>query len=688
MPVWSGCNWQLVNGEDTQACLGVSFGMGLLDEQVEAAGTLSAALAALRTELARPVELSPGQVALPEVTALLGSDTATVTVRGTTAAVAASWNRLPAVFRSGSIPENTDPIHVEESFWPADLVQRTGSNAAAFTSFSVYPENLHDRARTVLAQLDPSAGRTRAVFFTNDQSLIGHVYPVKQNDSAPLAGTWADGTPKRSATHGFHTGPAATDPLSTTAVGNAPGVVLGNNIPVLLSVMVPRSSAGFLAAQLLNRQLAHRRGGIVSGTFKSGVEFIGAGTEFCAVFLSEEMLPERERRLLLEDFATSMTQIPDAWIGDILAYAGTGGSDRLQRERALVGLGADPAPDVADIRAAVARSSSSLHLAVDPVAPGARGRQRANDRSAGTNTVAINELRLPIGGYSRRYKSWAPRGFQGAPLPVIPALVIGRESIFIEQWQQLRMPGATAGNAADANNLLAVLEDGVGNLFVLDDKLRMAMIYPDLYFRSKALRRALDQRLAGAPRLRMKSKRTASDVAEWRRRRRRSVGIATGLVAALLGGLVAMAVVQGDRAEPIRDWINISETATLDNGTTITATRFDIEHPTIDQSEYVVNVEVNFCAGGDTRIGDLAPDAQRRVSPKDFAMLNDDYLEARLVDSGNQLREQALQPGECAIGNLVYQGQSLDVPRLAYDNAAGDTVVWYSYGKVPEQYRD
>ena len=62
MTHWVGQNWQIVDGPEhpddpfapqSPVAIGVTFGMGLLDEPVAATGALNTAVAALRNELAR-----------------------------------------------------------------------------------------------------------------------------------------------------------------------------------------------------------------------------------------------------------------------------------------------------------------------------------------------------------------------------------------------------------------------------------------------------------------------------------------------------------------------------------------------------------------------------------------------------------------------------------------------------------
>ncbi|PQZ96669.1 hypothetical protein CQ017_16850 [Arthrobacter sp. MYb224] len=691
MAVWHGSNWQLEEPIDSQTVLGVTFGTGLLDEALENTGSLATIVAVIRAELARPVELGPGRSSLPEVFVRVASDTTDLTVRGDSLTVAEAWKRLPALFASAAIPAGTLPIQHENTFWPADVLQRTGKNAAALTALLAYPEQLETPARETFARLNPYSERTPAVFYTNDASLIGHVYPVRTDPVGRMTATWADGTPKRHGSQNPSARFATLDPFSQPAAGNSTGAVHGNNSPVALSVLVPRSAAGLLASQILKRQLAQRAQDIVNGQLNVGVEHLGMGEDFCAIFHLSHMLDEQQRRKLIRDFATSTSLIPDAWIADMMAYAGDAVPAPMQRTRAVLGMAPDGSPLESDIREIIIRASGTLHAAVDPDDLLAGHSPKHTESTTEISVEVFNALSLPAVVWPHRYKSWAPRGFKGGPFAPIPPLVVGRDSIFMEHWQRMKRPGSTAGNAVETANLLAVLEDSLGNMFILDEKLRMVTIYPQLYLFTKSLRKRVAQRVAAAtPRLRVASRLTQADAAHWRKRRRTGLGLMWGSIAAVGGALIGAAVIQGvaERAAgPVFERLNITEPAELANGTVLTTSDFEIRHPTLERQEYVVSVDVNICAGEDTKTDGVAPDTQRRISPNDFTMLNDGYVYAELVPTPNQLDERVLAPGECAAGSLTFEGGSLTYPRLAYENAMDDDVVWYSYGRVPEQFK-
>ncbi|WP_404290164.1 hypothetical protein [Glutamicibacter arilaitensis] len=691
MAVWHGSNWQLEEPIDSQTILGVTFGIGLLNEKLENSGTLATVISAVRAELSRPVELGPGRSSLPEVHVRVASDTTDLTVRGDSVTVAAAWNRLPELFASAAIPAGTLPIQHENIFWPADILQRTGKNAAALTELLAYPEQIEEPARETFARLNPNAERTPAVFYTNDASLIGHVYPVRIGAVGAMIDTWADGTPKRNRYQIPASRLVTLDPFKQIAAANETGAVHGNNSPVVLSVLVPRSGAGLLASQILKRQLAQRVQDIVNEQFNVGVEHVGMGEDFCAIFHLSHMLNEQQRRKLIRDFATSMTLIPDAWIADMLAYAGDVVHAPMQRTRVVLGMEPDESTLESEIREIIASASGTLHGAVDPDDLLAGHSPRSRESTTDISSDVFNALSLPAAVWPHRYKYWAPRGFKGGPFAPIPPLVVGRDSIAMEHWQRFKWPGSTAGNAVETATLLAVLEDSLGTMFILDEKLRMVTIYPQLYIFKKSLRKRVAQRIAAStPRLRVESRPTKADAAHWRNRRRTALGIMWGSVIAVSGVLFGAAAIQAKaehEAEPAFERLNITESAELANGTVLSTSDFEIKHPTLERQKYVVSVDINICAGEDTNAEGVAPDTQRRISPNDFTMLNDGYVYAEMVPTPNQLDERVLAPGECAAGSLTYEGGSLTYPRLAYANAMDDDIVWYSYGRVPEQFK-
>ncbi|MFL4476434.1 hypothetical protein ACIPVK_20750 [Paeniglutamicibacter sp. MACA_103] len=684
MTGWAGTNWQFFDDEDTQTRIGVTFGLGLLDEEVAATGSLSMALAALRTELARPVELGAGRTGFPEVITELGADTSTLLLRGSTETVAAAWRRLPGLFAGWMVTDQIAPIRPEHPVWPADLVQRTGRNAAALAGVQVTASDVRERARALLPRLDPASGRTRTAFFTTDESLVGAGFPVQEGGSGPAPVLqWADGTAKR----GPHPARAATgtlpegpDALARRASGNGPGMLPVSEASIMLSTLVPRSAAGLAAAELLRAQLSATAAHAGQDPATIGLDMLGVGAEFCVFLLTKKPLGDAVRQRVLREFSRTMTLVPDPWVEDAVRETGQGLSPRLSRERRVLGLDDDPGADTGQVRQALIDATQSLHLALEPETHGPGtpgGRKHARPRGRGEKGAAGR------GGNTGRERIF--RTLPGGDLTTD-----GSATLAIGQGT-LRLASRSAGHGGstrheqliEAESILAVLVDPAGTLAIIDDDQQVLTFHPLLFRRHRALQPCLDRLLAGQPRLEINND---ADPTAIRRRLGRAKRFPAWLLAgaAALGVYLIVAIAMANIDDPqVSERITIGETAQLGNGTSITATGFDRRPTAPDDPESEVAVMVRFCAGSDTRKGDLPPETQRSVSPADFGMYNDRLLAARPIDSGSQLRRDTLQQGQCAVGELVFKGAGLSTPRLAYKNPFGDDVVWYSPGQVP-----
>lgn len=667
MTGWAGTNWQFFDDEDTQTRIGVTFGYGLLDEEVAATGSLTMALSALRTELARPVELGAGRTGFPEVIAEAGTDTSTLMIRGATDTVAAAWRRLPGLFDGWIVTDQTSAMRPEHPVWPADLVRRTGRNAAALAGIQVCAPDARERARVLLPLLDPKSGRIRAVFFTTAQSLVGLGYPVRETaPGAEPSRQWADGTAKHVGGSDAGPTPEGPGPAIRRATGNGTGSLPVSEEAVLLSTLVPRSAAGLAAAELLRAQLAATAANAGQDPAAIGIDMLGLGAEFCVFLVAQNPLGEAARQRVLMDFSRTMAMVPDPWVDDAVRETRHGLSPRLARERRVVGLHDDPGSDTADVRQVLVQATQWLHLALDPGSPGPPGPgKRGGDGKAGRERIFRS---LPGGDVTTDRSA---------------TLAIGQGTIALGTRSAGHGGGGMHETRMPAEGILAVLEDPAGTLALIDEDQRVLTFHPELFKGHKALHRHLEPVLAGLPRLLINN---SADPAAMRKRRGRARRWPAWLLAgsaALVACLAVMIAVTNIDDPQVTGRITIGETARLGNGTTITATGFERRVAAPNDLESQVAVQVRFCAGTDTKDAAFPPETQRSVAPADFAMLNQEYAYARLVDSDSQLRRDSLAQGQCAVGDLVFRGVDLSVPRLAYKNAFGDDVVWYSPGQVP-----
>lgn len=81
--------------------IGLTMGYGLVHEPITAFGTLQFLAGMLQAELSRPIETAPGQVAVPEVSVQVGSDTTDIGIRGDHATVLSAWKCLAEIFAGG-----------------------------------------------------------------------------------------------------------------------------------------------------------------------------------------------------------------------------------------------------------------------------------------------------------------------------------------------------------------------------------------------------------------------------------------------------------------------------------------------------------------------------------------------------------------------------------------------------------
>jgi len=669
MSRWQAPGWQVLDDESEQTVVGVTFGVGLLDEPLAQTGALGVAVAALRQELGRPVELPGGRVAVPEAVAEVSTDTSTVLVRGSREVVAAAWSRLPEAFRRDLVSDEVPSARPENPVWPADLVQRTGRSAAALAWLQATVPEAHELGRARLLELDPRAGAVRSAFFTTDASLVDGSGPGALDPSLAAAprSTWADGTPRL---------PQA----------DRPGSLAVDEGPVLLSTLVPRTGTGLAAASLLRRQLMTTMANTVGG--EAGVEAraLGLGADLLLVVLVRPGLDPQSRRKVVDAYRSTLDLVPDAWVDEVVADPDARTSPRLVRERAVLGLPDDDEEarvDAADVRAAVRRAARHLHVALPTAAEGAPGTAGG---PAPDDALAPFAPDAPLGAH-RTFTTWSRRGWGDSPATATTTVHVGRGAVLSGVPLDLRTAAPLRWSRVDTTRPLVVFEDQAGSVTLVDEQMRVAAFHPGLFRHGAELRSVLDERLGKVPHLRFTTDVDGALVAATARRDRRRwltrrllpvaavAAVAVVVVLASLGG--------GGGPSPVEARVTIGDTVELANGTRITATGLDAVPTTRGEPFSAVRVEVEFCAGDDTDDGDVPPETQRTVAPGDFGLYDRSVnVPAELVPTDGELPSETLPQGECASGALVFEGLALDEPRLSYENDLGDDVVWYLPGKV------
>ncbi|PWC06125.1 hypothetical protein [Mycetocola zhujimingii] len=701
---WTGHNWQLIDPEDSLTMVGVTFGIGTLNEPLEAVGSLSIALAALKAELTRPVELGDGRTYVPEGLVELHSDTASIAIRGSLEGVTAAWRRLPTL-SADAISDDVSPVRPEHPIWPADLLIRTGRNAAVLSRWQLTAPDVHERASALLVQLDPSAGNVPAVFFTTDESLVGMGFPVREGAAALTPVTWADGTAQPDLTPG-------ADP--TALANNRAGLLPRPEEDVLCSALVPRTPAGAAAADVLRAQLQAMPANSRAGLTVRGI-VVGLGASYCVFLVADRVPDEATRRMLLGEFSRNLGMVPDPWFDIAAVEVSRQPSPRLERERRVFGL--DPVLEAtsADIRQAVACAAETIHLAL--------GLSPAElDTGSRLNLGSIPGDLEPLVGF------WEPQldgahefrstGANGTPVTTV---AVTPNSILLPARRPENMPGpATQWEGVDASRLLAVVNDGAGTITFIDESMATVSFAPAQFPDPDQLMQIVGYHLAGVVQLSFLSAvRLPNDPPP-----APGGGSAPGGSSAPGGGWVpgglsvaATAAAAGARSrrrprpassKPSRHWLprvlgsltaaalvtafmllrgvidgpavtknaTFGDTVRLANETEITARDFDVVVPGADQTEYLVSATIEFCAGGDTEVNDLPPETQRTVSPEDFVMVNKDGQEGRLIDSDDQLTKVTLDRDECTTGELVFESPEVFTPSIAYANELGDEITW------------
>lgn len=527
MTHWVGQNWQIVDGPEhpddpfapqSPVAIGVTFGMGLLDEPVAATGALNTAVAALRNELARPVETGPGTTGVPEVVAEVGLDTTTIMVRGSRGTASAAWRRFPDLFDPEVVTDDVVPMRADAPVWPADLLARTGPSAANLAWLRLAAPDVHSQARVLLTRLHPAAGDVPAVFFTTEETLAGLAFPVSHT---PLP---------------CRTGPDTRYVLpSEPAPGNARGRLAGDP-QLLASTLVPRSASGLAAATLLRARM-ESAAAVAGVDAKIDGQLNGTGDGLCLLLTTESALDGPDRERLLTEFAKAPDLVPDVWVDQAVAAASELPGD-LERDRRVLGLGPDPGATRPAVGQALRMVSRSLHLNL-PTAPPAS--PAAAPDSAPSPLDDFPEL-FPFvtAEKGRRFGTGLPKGNKGVPSGSTTALTFGPSTL----TAQVGHGAASTTLTLATDHIVAVVEDAAGTLSAVDDRQMSIAFHPGLFRRRRRLLATLAERLRGVPRLRYDS---GADPAAVKRAVSRGKRIVLGLyavIAAFAVFLTTMIVLQ------------------------------------------------------------------------------------------------------------------------------------------------
>lgn len=664
-----------------------------MDEEVGSTGTLSIALAALRTELSRPIDFGQGITFVPEVSVELGTDTASLAVRGGLEGISAAWRRLPALFTPETVSKKTVPLRPDASPWPADLLRRTGHNSAALAWLQTAAADAHDRAGALLTRLNPTSGEIPTVYFTTEKFLVGLAFPIAKDEAVPplyldeddaVAGPrtrWADGTSVQSFSDLASQPATSINKDASSLFDDSLGISPTTNSRVLLSAMVPRSASGLMAADLLCRQLSTIAGTSIGYTEGMQLALCGAGEAAYVVVSSESVTKGAARHELLAEAGKSLGLIPDSWIVDALSEPHRILTPRLERDRRLMGLSAGEDMSTARLRSALRIAINSVHLNFVPASAGLDSAKKADDQGSMHGRKRIFKSRVGRITNEARVETWEPT----APPSWISSLIVDQRSIRIGGLQPGHGKRRKITEGVRTTPAVAVLEDQAGTLVIVDDQLRTLTVQPELFRRHKELLKVLDALLGGVPRLAFKSIVSPKKLqAHIRQSQRTKYGILAGL-AALIAIIFTINVLNDPADKAVTQRVTYGEVVQLRNGTEITVSGIEIAPPAGDSLGTTVTVQINFCAGRNSDVKGLPPEVQRSVSADNFVAFSKDQGTVRAIDSEKQLRETTLRDGQCATGDLVFRAAQFDSPRIAYKNEVGDDVVWYPYGQVTKK---
>jgi hypothetical protein len=630
-----GYDWQLLPAaQGGPTVLGLTFGYGLLDESIAEYGALRYFASALRSELARPVELATNTVGVPEVEINIQPDTVAVSVVGDRDTVVGAWQRLPAFFDGTFAIEPTEPHPTDEWGWTVDMFARAGKNSYSLSLLPQEPPRVGaEKIAQLRSHLDPRKGAVRCLFYTNDETLAVSFLSAPETDPRK---TLPPATPRA---RGNSTGGL----ISATAGG-----------ALYFTGLLPRTTAGLAGALVMRTHFANALH-TVSGREWPEVSCSPRGMGADLLF-SINARPSVSADLLRR----AVTVMLNEPVSDLLVDAVIDEVDALpiwsfQRDRRVQGLLDEPPLNREQVRQALAEATRTLHITDIGIGeiPGYPSLDRAvPDDKQQEFTGVLPEAQLNAAGLAHR-------------------VTIGNRT--------LRVPSEDA--VVDLDNAVVRVDLAVGGGYVVWDDLCTGIpVDPRVYANGAELERRLEEKLAHVPRI------TPPDVGpdpvpellsqKTNQKWRRWLGAGIALVVAVVVIVVTAMENSKPSLEPVQKRLTLGQTATLASGTTITVEAVD--RAVTKDNEVTLTVGVRACAGENFDTEDDDAIAQRRIGPVNFQLWSGSGTAAmRVDDDRQQLQTITLPPGECTRGELIYQTRDPDDLRLGYENPFGDDVVWY-----------
>lgn len=266
-----GYDWYVTSSDDLafdEVGMGLSIAYGRLNIHPRDRGVADVLCMCVATEIARPVEVSPGVFEEPQVyTELLGSRME-LQIHGRRAVVLGAWERLVRCFAE---PESMLPVSASaetRTFWVADAAYRTGVNVEWLTALgsgiTYEAEEFFERACDLAREIAPSAGRWPCVFVTSDESLVGTGFTEEPEP--------------------FSVETLMRDAEQLTRVHDQPGSLWRMGNTFALSTSLPLSAASVAAFHVLVRYMVSVANEVLSEHVSPSVSLYPVGTQLVLNF--------------------------------------------------------------------------------------------------------------------------------------------------------------------------------------------------------------------------------------------------------------------------------------------------------------------------------------------------------------------------------------------------------------------
>lgn len=662
---YRGHDWLLVEARGSHMA-GLCIGYGELNESVADMGTLRYLAAALRAELARPVEIGPGRVGFPDVQVSAAPSNLDILIGGDLDVVAGAMKRLEEFFSRPELPDEVSDEDVAHHHQTEDLVLRFGANSWTLHQPGVKQDDVQVKARSLLARLDPTTGSCAHVLIADDVLLIGCAF------SSPPAGVAAVGT-----------SPGGPEPSVEIirSIADDPNQRCGTVLSAeraheLMTAVTANSVAGdsalYLLAGLLDRTLSTLPQGLVGD---EGLQFVqlllGRVILFCV------SSPTRIESEWLSEIHHRISQLPRVVSDDQVRRAIERARPSMsEKHRAMIRLhGVEDRMDVGvdEVRYAYLQLLDTIHLIDDP--------QRSLKEGYPCLVEDLKAPRRPglVAPGWRSMEAPSNNHLQWDCLPHRVAIRGGR----LATWVARDVASYYAPRVVDLDHLECVLRDSYGGYRLVDRLGRQATVNPRFFKRGRSLQRRLDALLADVPVLSCDfdtGYRHYMEVGKRRLeqgRRRRAVRRVVCVVSLLLvGGYVFSYWLR--MADVVDATVPLGQPVTLSNGTVVRAAAADSHRDDEGPRKHVYVLEM--CGGKDTRASNASRSSQREIDMHNVHLQwNGENVPAPVVydNSSDIQRVHHVKEGECVSGQIAFVvGGEPDGAFLEFTNPAGDRIAW------------